>query len=101
MLTVLAQDAPKIQTFIITKLVKETDFTKRIYLSPQTSSFKVDRVKELARKIILANSVARADRAQFELDLESEYERLNLHLSIIQLLSKCCTNFFVTKQLRN
>ena len=44
----------------------EIDFKTKLYLTPQTSGLKVERIKEVSRKIILRNAQSQADRKEFE-----------------------------------
>lgn len=67
-----------------------------------TSPVKVDRIKEIARKMILfgSNNIE-GDKAAFEENIEMDLEKINLHLSMIEFVCVCSeNNYFAIKQLR-
>jgi hypothetical protein len=53
MLSVLAKNSPNMQVFILAQLIGQISFKNKLYMNPLTSSMKVDRIKELSRKMIL------------------------------------------------
>jgi hypothetical protein len=90
------------QTFILAKLIDERTFKIKLYMDKVNSSVKVDRIKELARKMILFGSNnLEGNRAAFEENIEMDMEKINLHLSMIEFACVCSeNNYYAVKQLR-
>ena len=65
MLSVLAKDSPNMQVFILAQLIGQLTFKNKLYMTPMTSSMKVERIKELSRKMILFGAQSQIDRLAF------------------------------------
>ena len=87
----------------MSQLIQNVDFRRKVYFSKSTNVRKIEHIKELIRKIIIQSSYKTYLLQVFPLDstIEDSYEKILLHLSIIDLINTCSyKNLYGVMQVR-
>lgn len=91
------------KVLVISQLITNPVFRHKLYMKKKNVSVKIERVKELVRKVMIlqTHQTNILTRKQLDPSIRADYEALQLHTSIVELLAMCAVDqTYGVKQIR-